>query len=244
MNRVALVTGGSGGFGTSLAHAFSKAGYGVVVHYFSNRDSAEAVAGEIRKNGGDAMPVGADITDAGEVSSMSDRVISKWGRVDVLVNNAGITHESPLALTKEDDWDAVMAINLKGAFLCSRSVVPLMAERGGGHIINISSILGMWGGRGESGYAASKAALFGFTKSLAMELGPSGVRVNAVMPGFMLTRMTESSAPAALRRAKEENVLGGYTGQAASAGFVVNLAGMDTITGQIFNLDGRIFRWI
>jgi len=137
----------------------------------------------------------------------------------------------------------VMNVNLKGAFNCSQFAARRMVKQGSGHIINIVSILGVWGARGEAAYAASKAALIGFTKCLAAELGPYGIRVNAVIPGFMATRMTNSLAGEIIKGVRRASPLGELSDTAAAAGLVVHLAGIKTVTGQLLSLDGRISRW-
>ncbi len=243
MKKVVLVTGASSGFGASLASEFASAGYRVVVNYYRNRESAEHVAEQIANSGGEAICYQADVSNIAEVGLMVKKTLAEWGRLDVLVNNAGITHESLVVWMQEKDWDRVIRTNLRGAYLCCKSVIPRMIKQRSGDIINISSILGVWGGKGESGYAASKAALVGFTKSLAKELGRWGIRVNAVLPGFMLTPMTESLGEQATAEARDDNVLKRFSEPEISARFVVQLAGMETVSGQLFNLDGRIYRW-
>ncbi|MDD5557758.1 MAG: 3-oxoacyl-ACP reductase FabG [bacterium] len=243
MERTALVTGASRGLGAAVARALAAAGARVAVNYRARRDSAERVADDIRRTGGEAVCLGADVAGAGEAEAMVAEVVSRWGRLDILVNNAGIFREALLARLSEEDWDAVIAVNLTGAFNCARAAARSMVPRRSGHIINISSILGVRGARGGAAYAAAKAGLIGLTKSLARELGPSGIMVNAVIPGFLPTGMTGSVGEAEREEIRRESVLGRLGDAEAAARFIAHLAGMRTVSGQLFNLDGRIFRW-
>lgn len=243
MKRVALVTGASRGLGRCIAKEFANAGYRVAINYRASRPQALQLARVINRRGGESLCLQADVACGNEVGRMVDEVLRRWGRVDVLVNNAGVMHESLLLTTSEKDWDRVMDTNLKGAFNCSRAAGRHMLRQRSGHIINICSILGVCGARGESGYAASKAALIGLTTSLARELGGSGVSVNAVMPGFMRTSMTRTVAGETRDAAQAGNVLKKFSDPAAVARFIVHVAGMATVSGQLFNLDGRIYRW-
>lgn len=244
MKPVALVTGASRGLGAALAIEFARAGYRVAVNYHSHGTHAAQIAQKIEREGDEAFCCRADVGIGKDVAAMVDNLVKKWGRIDVLVNNAGVTHEALLVSMNEDDWDRVMNVNLKGAFNCSKAVVGHMLRRRSGHIVNVCSILGLRGAQGESGYAASKAALIGLTLSLARELGAYGIGVNAVMPGFMRTSMTRSIAEEARLAARRDNVLDRFSDPASAARFIVHLAGMNTVSGQVFNLDGRIHRWM
>lgn len=243
MKKVVLVTGASRGLGAAVAAEFARAGWRVAVNYRSSRDEAERIAAGIAAAGGEAFCCRADVAAAPEVEAMVEELSARWGRLDVLVANAGIAHEALCVSTREADWDAVLGTNLKGVFLCARAAVPMMLRQGTGHIITVGSLLGVSGGRGESAYAASKAALVGFTMSIARELGGSGVRANAVIPGFMLTGMGMTASPQARARARDESVLNRHADVEASARFIVHLAGMEGVSGQLFALDGRIRRW-
>jgi 3-oxoacyl-[acyl-carrier protein] reductase len=244
VRTVALITGASGGLGSSLAAEFARAGYAVVVNYHTNRKIAERVADAVVEDGGEALCCRADASNAAEVKSMVERAISRWGRLDVLVNNAGVTHDSLVIRMKESEWDRIMRANVKSAFVCCRAVIPQMMVQRSGHIINISSLLGVRGGKGACAYAASKAALIGLTKSLARELGDYGIRVNAVTPGFMLTPMTESLTGEVLEEERRASVVHRFSDPDSSAAFIVCLARMEAVSGQLINLDGRISRWI
>ncbi len=231
--RVALITGGSRGLGAEVARAFGRAGYGVAVNYRGHRDGADEVAGSV---GGDAAALKADVGSPADVESMAQAIKDRWGRLDVLVNNAGIVRDALFVRQDEADWDEIMRVNLKGCFNVVRACVPLM--EGGGHIINVSSRTALAGKPGQAAYSASKAALLGFTRSLAKELAQMGIRVNALMPGYLPTDMGRS-ARAAMERARGESMLGSLSDPAEAASFVLWLAGTENITGQVFVLDSR-----
>ena len=233
-NGVAVVTGGARGLGREIALAFFENAWKVAVNYFSSGDLAR---GLIETMGDSGMALGGDVSSPEEMSGMADEVRSRWGRVDVLVNNAGITKDSLLVRQSGEDWDRVMAVNLKGAFNAIRAFAPLMNE--GGHIVNISSYSAVKGKGGQAAYSASKAALLGLTRSAAIELAGLGIRVNAVLPGYMPTSMG-LHARGALERAKEDSLLGDLSDPKEAARFVVFLAGTMKVTGQVFSLESRI----
>ncbi len=170
---------------------------------------------------------------------MVKEVMKKWGRIDVLINNAGITKDNLLLKTSDDDWDTVLKTNLKGVFNTIREVARVMV-RHGGHIINISSASGLKGKAGQSSYAASKAGLIGLTKSAAIELGRFNIKVNAVLPGVLPTDMVKGSHPSVKEKAKSESVIGRLSDIEKVAEFICGLTEMDNVSGQIFNLDSRI----
>ena len=229
-NKVAVITGGTRGLGREIAATFHENAYQVAVSYVRSQKLAVAL--------GDRMiAVRADVCNAEDVSGMCELVYEKWGRVDVLVNNAGVSGDALLIRQAEADWDEIITTNLKGAFNAIRSFAPLMTE--GGHIINISSYSGLKGQAGQAAYSASKAGLLGLTKTAALELAGSNIRVNAVLPGYMPTDMG-LSAGEALRRAREESLLNKLSDPREVAGFILYLAGTENITGQIFCLDSRI----
>ena len=187
--RIALVTGASKGIGRAIAIELARNGHNVAVNY--NKDEAEAnkVVEEIKKIGGDAFAVKADISKFDECAAMLEEVRKKYGRLDVLVNNAGATRDKSLFNMSKEEWDFVINVNLTGAYNVTKNALALM--KGGSRIISISSIVGLNGNSGQSNYSASKAGLIGFTKSLAKELGKRGITVNAIAPGFIETDMTK-----------------------------------------------------
>lgn len=187
--RVVLVTGASRGIGAAIATACAEAGADVAVGYVENRDGAERTVQAVIERGRKAEAFEADVSDPDQVSEMVRAVVERFGRIDALVNNAGIMPESPVLDMSVEEWKRVIDVDLTGSFLCTREVAPAMVERGEGTIVMIASRLGQIGFAGVAHYAAAKAGVIGLTKSLAKELGPRGVRVNAVAPGVTVTDM-------------------------------------------------------
>lgn len=185
-----IVTGGSRGIGASICRFAAAQGAKVLVNYVSNSESASSVVEDIEKNGGDAIAVKADVTDMSSVQEMVTLALESWSKIDILVNNAAIWNESPIDLMSDAVVDETMSINFNGSLNCIRAVVPTMIKQGSGSIINISSTAAQRGEAFHSHYAASKGAINSLTKSLASELGPKGIRVNSVCPGWTYTDMT------------------------------------------------------
>jgi 3-oxoacyl-[acyl-carrier protein] reductase len=238
--HVVVVTGGSRGLGREIALLFGKAGDRVVVNYAFHEQDADAVVGEIIRAGGEALSFKADVRIADSVDSMIAETTKRWGFLDVLVNNAGITKDSLLPRLAEQDWDNVLATNLKGAFHGIRAASRFMSKQRRGHIINISSIVGARGREGQAHYAASKAGLIGLTKAAAKELGRFNIKVNAVLPGYLSTDMGEKVPEAVRERVLWENALGRISDPQEVAEFVRHLSRMNNVSGQVFNLDSRI----
>lgn len=230
--RVALVTGGSSGLGAAMVEAFREAGWGVVA---ASRHPPEARPG--------VHPLAMDVTDSGSVTRGFSEITERWGRMDALVNNAGITADRLLGNLTEADWDAVLDVSLRGAFLCARAALPLMVRQRAGHIVNIASFSGRYGNRGQANYAAAKAALLGMTLALAREMGPENVQVNAVLPGFLRTAMTSGLPAEVVENATRMNALGRLGTVEEVARFVVFLTTMQHVSGQVFQLDSRILPW-
>ena len=233
-NKVTVITGAAGGLGKEIALAFYKNGYGAVINYLESEKSAQELAEMI---GDMAISAKADVSRFEDVSKMAEYVCKKWGRVDVLVNNAGVIKDALLIRQSEKDWDRIMDVNLKGTFNCIKAFAPLMKE--GGHIINISSYSGLKGKEGQAAYSASKAALLGLTKTAAIELAEFKIKVNAILPGYMPTKMGVN-AEEAMKKAKEVSLLGTLSDPKEAARFIVYLAGTENITGQVFCLESRI----
>lgn len=233
---VAVVTGGSKGLGKEIAVTLSRAGYNVAVNYLHSEKEANEIVNGI---GGQAIAVKADVSDPEQVEDMADAVKKKWGKVHVLINNAGITKDGLLIKYSEEDWDEVMKVNLKGCFNTVRAFAPLIIKSGGGHIINVSSYSGLKGKPGQVAYSASKAALIGMTYAMAKELAEYNIRVNCVLPGYMPTEMGKG-AEKAIEKAREESITGTLSNPEDVAGFIVYLIATDCITGQVFCLDSRI----
>jgi len=192
MQRVILVTGGSKGIGRAICRSFADRGNIVVINYSKSKIDAEKAAGEISESGAEAVIEQADVSDYNAVKSMVDSVVKKYGRIDLLVNNAGLTKDGFLMLMSEKDWADVIAVNLNGVFNCSKAVTGQMVGQRSGVIINIASLSGITGLAGQTNYAAAKGGVIAFTKALAKELAPFNIRVNAVAPGLIETGIVDS----------------------------------------------------
>lgn len=237
-NKVAIVTGASRGIGRAIAIALADSGANVVVNYASSSAAAEQVVAEITAASGSAIALQADVSKADQVDSLVNATLEKWKSVDILVNNAGITRDTLLLRMKPEDWQAVIDINLTGVFLCTRAVSKVMLKQRAGRIINISSVAGQMGNPGQANYSAAKAGVIGFTKTVAKELAPRGITVNAVAPGFITTDMTSNINSDEILKYIP---LGRYGQPEEVAGLVRFLAADAAaayITGQVFNVDG------
>ena len=236
----ALVTGGSRGIGKAVCLELARQGANVAVNYAGRAQAAEEVAAACRELGVEAFAVQADVADAAAVDAMVKEAAARFGRVDILVNNAGITRDKLALQMKEEDFDAVLDTNLKGAFLCMKAVYRPMMKQRYGRIINLSSVVGLRGNAGQANYAASKAGLIGMSKSIAKELASRGVTVNLVAPGFIDTEMT-AALPEAAREALLKSIPMARLGQPedvarAVAFFAAEESGY--ITGQVLCVDG------
>ena len=192
MTKNALVTGASRGIGRSIAVELAEEGYNVVVNYAGNKAKADAVVEEIKAKGVESFAIQANVANGDEVKAMIKEVVSQFGTVDVLVNNAGITRDNLLMRMKESEWDDVIDTNLKGVFNCIQKVTPQMLRQKSGSIINLSSVVGAVGNPGQANYVATKAGVIGLTKSAAKELASRNITVNAVAPGFIVSDMTDA----------------------------------------------------
>ena len=238
--KVALITGGSRGIGKKVAEEFAKHGYDLVINYVSDNTNLEELENDFKSLGAKALFVKTDVTNFEDCSNMVNKAIEEYGRIDVLVNNAGITKDSLLIRMKEEDFDKVINVNLKGTFNVTKNVVPFMIKQKEGKIINISSVVGVVGNAGQANYSASKAGIIGFTKTLAKELASRNIRVNAVAPGFIQTDMTS-----VLKDSVKENINNQIPlkrmGTAEEVANVVYFLADDVssyITGQVINVDG------
>ncbi|MGB3767180.1 MAG: 3-oxoacyl-[acyl-carrier-protein] reductase [Phormidesmis sp.] len=238
-DQVAVVTGSSRGIGKAAALALAGEGAKVVVNYASSSGAADEVVQQIEADGGSAIALQADVSKSDQVDALIKATMDKFGRIDVLVNNAGITRDTLLLRMKPEDWQAVIDLNLTGVFLCTRAVSKIMLKQRSGRIINISSVAGLMGNPGQANYSAAKAGVIGFTKTVAKELAPRGVTANVVAPGFIATDMTGD-----LKNAEEilkYIPLGRYGQPDEVAGLIRYLAADPSaayITGQVMNVDG------
>jgi 3-oxoacyl-[acyl-carrier protein] reductase len=241
--RVAIVTGASRGIGEAIAIDLAANGAQVVVNYHASEQAAEGVVAEIKKAGGEAMAIQADVSQFQEAQSLIKESLDTYGQIDILVNNAGTTRDTLLLLMKEDDWDVVMDTNLKSLFNCCKAAArPMIRRKEGGRIINISSVSGLVGQGGQTNYAASKAGIVGFTKSLAKELGSRDITVNAVAPGFIPTALTEGLPEELLQGAIQLTPLG-RLGKASEIAHLVTFLASDNaafITGEVIRVDGGL----
>ncbi len=238
--KIALVTGGTRGIGKKVAEKFAKEGYNLVLNYVSDNTDINSVIDSFKEYKNEVILVKADVSKFNECENLVKEAIEKFGKIDVLVNNAGITKDGLIAMMKEDAFDRVIDVNLKGTFNMTRNVVPYMMKKRCGNIVNISSVVGVAGNAGQSNYAASKAGIIGFTKSLAKELAPRNIRVNAVAPGFIDTDMTS-----VLTDKVKDNIYSQIPlkrmGEAEEVANVVYFLSDDEssyITGQVINVDG------
>lgn len=238
--KKALVTGASRGIGRAIALALAAEGADVAVNYAGSEAAAKEVAAEIEAMGRKAFVIQADISSNAAATEMIDKVVAEFGRIDILVNNAGITRDGLLMRMKEEDWDAVLTTNLKGVFNCTKASIKYMMKQRAGHIVSISSVVGLMGNAGQANYAAAKAGVIGFTKAVAKEVAARGITVNAVAPGFIQTDMTKVLSEKVVEGMKASIPLARLGNPEDIAKAVVFLASDDAsyITGQTLNVDG------
>ncbi|MBI2119357.1 MAG: 3-oxoacyl-ACP reductase FabG [Elusimicrobia bacterium] len=238
--KVVLVTGASRGIGREIALAFAGKGYRVGINFKESLKEAEILAKEIEKLGADSILLKADISHSDQVKTMIKKVIDRWGKVDVLVNNVGLVRDRSILKMTDQEWLEPLQVNLTGAFWCLRESAKGMVKKKEGSIINISSIVGVLGSFGGSNYAASKAGLINLTKSAAKELGRFNIRVNAILPGFHLTDMGKTLSEELIDKIRSAHVLGKFTDLSQLAQMIVTIAEQTSISGQVFNCDSRI----
>ncbi len=238
--KVALITGASRGIGRAVALELAAAGAKIVINYAGNEAAAQETQGIITAQGGQSIIIKANVAEAAAAELMVKQVGEQFGKIDVLVNNAGITRDNLLIRMKEAEWDAVINTNLKGVFNCTKYSAKIMIKQKFGKIINIASVVGLTGNAGQANYAAAKAGVIGFTKSVARELAPRGINVNAVAPGFITTDMTAVLNDQVKNDLTARIPLGklGMPGDVAKAVLFLSSTAADYITGQTINVDG------
>jgi len=239
---IALVTGASRGLGREIASAFAREGYDVAIHYNTQLDEAKATAKIVEAAGARAFVVKADVSKSSQVNAMMKAVDKHFGRLDVLVNNAGLVKNRPIARMTDEEWSDVVAGNLDGSFYCTRAALPLLRKRRDGAILFMSSYAAPRGARGAANYAAAKAGVIALMKSLALEEGPNGIRANAILPGFHVTDINREYWEKFEAKIREQHLLGGRMPDREELGrFVVGVAKLQSVTGQVFPFESRIW---
>ena len=240
-NKVALITGGSRGIGEKIAERFAQAGYNLIINYVSNIENVEELETKIKGNANiEILFIQSDVTSFESCENMVNEAIKKFGHIDVLENNAGITKDTLLMRMKEEDFDKVINVNLKGTYNVTKNVIPYMMKQKYGKIINISSVVGVSGNAGQANYAASKAGIIGFTKSVAKELASRNILANCVAPGFIKTDMTDILSDSVKESINSQIPLKkmGTAKEVANAVYFLGNEENTYITGQVLNVDG------
>lgn len=238
--KVVFITGGSRGIGKAIALKFAKEGYNIVTNYVSDITDVEALKREFNNLGVESLIYKADVTNMEQIENIVKEVIEKFRKIDVLVNNAGITKDNLLMRMSEEEFDKVIEVNLKGTFIVTKAVTKYMMKKKKGSVVNLSSVVGVTGNAGQCNYSASKAGIIGFTKSLARELSSRNIRANAVAPGFIATDMTEV-LPDNIKENINSQIPLKRMGEADEVAKLVYFLGSDEssyITGQVVNIDG------
>ncbi|CDD37637.1 3-oxoacyl-(Acyl-carrier-protein) reductase [Clostridium sp. CAG:356] len=238
--KVVFVTGGSRGIGKAIALKYAQNGYNVVINYVSDKTNVEELKKKFEELKVECLIEKADVSKSEEVEQIVKKTIEKFKKIDVLINNAGITRDGLLMRMKEEDFDKVIEINLKGTFLVTKSVIPYMLKKRDGKIINLASVVGVTGNAGQCNYSASKAGIIGFTKSIAKELASRNIRANAIAPGFIDTDMTSVLADEVKDSINAQIPMKrmGTAQEIANVAYFLGCEESSYITGQVINIDG------
>jgi 3-oxoacyl-[acyl-carrier protein] reductase len=241
--RVAIVTGGTRGIGLAIAHRLAADGFDLMVTYKGDEETAKEAVKSLQETGRTVEVFACDVSDSDQAGALIEKTMEKFGRVDALINNAGITRDTLMMRMSDDDWDAVLSTNLKGAFLTSKAAIRPMLRQRSGKIVNITSVVGLVGNAGQANYASAKAGLVGLTKSLAKEVGSRGITVNAVAPGFIETRLTDVLPDELKEMLLKQTPLGRFGSPEDVAGAVSFLVSDNAayVTGHVLTVDGGLF---
>lgn len=242
-DKTALVTGAARGIGKAIAMKLADEGANIIVNYTSSAGAAEELVSILKEKGVQAVAIKGDVSKADESEALVNEALKEFGAIDILINNAGVTRDNLLLRMKEEDWDRVMEVNLKGTFLMTKWVGKAMLKKRYGKIVNITSVVGLMGNVGQSNYAASKAGVVGFTKSVAKEYASRGINVNAVAPGFIQSDMTNSLNEEVVKNYLQNIPLGSLGEPEDIANAVVFLCSDESryVTGQILSVDGGLY---
>ena len=242
MSKTVIITGASGGIGSAATILFAEKGWNVVMNYYRSGEAAKLLASSLASRGYSVFPIYADVSDRSHVERMIYEAERRYGKIDALVNNAGISQQKLFTDITDSDFQKMLDVNLKGPFLCSQCVLPVMIHHKSGKIVNVSSVWGVTGGSCEVHYSASKAGLIGMTKALAKEVAPSGIQVNCVAPGIIETPMNNNLTPDELSAFVDEIPLGrmGEASEVAELIYFLCSESSDYITGQVISQDGGI----
>lgn len=239
--KVAIVTGGSRGIGASIAKELAKNGAVVVINYNTNKEAAETLTQDIKQFGGTAFAIKADVSNLDEAHSLVERTKNEFGKIDILINNAGITRDSTFKKLKEEDWYKVINVNLNSIYHTTSAVIHTMIDQKFGRIINISSVIGQAGGFGQTNYSSAKAGMIGFTKSLALENAKNGITVNAICPGYIETEMVQAIPEKVKEKLISKIPMARFGKTDEIADTVLFLVNNNYITGQTINVNGGVY---
>lgn len=237
---VVLITGAARGLGRALAQAFGSHHFSVGINYSKSEKEARETEDLVKKAGGQPFLFKADVTDSQQVNAMIKSVVDKWGRLDVLINNAGGVRNQLISKMTDAEWNEVIAVNLNSVFFTTRAALPFMRDKKGGSIVNVASYAAHWGIRGAANYSAAKAGVIAFTKNTAIEEGSFNIRANVIVPGFHVTDMNSDAWQKYEEKIRGQHLLKDMPKKEEMADFVVKISGLSTVTGQVFSFESRL----